>query len=226
MTYPRSLLRKAVRDYDVAAMANGLTGAVLMENAARGACDILMGLGASGPISIVCGKGNNAGDGFVMARLLGGMGMTVSVEMLVDPVELTGDASNAFRTLRHIAIPMKRADGKLLERLRRSEWIVDALLGTGTRGEIRPPFASAIKTVLDARRKVLAVDLPSGLDCDTGKPLGPTIRASHTATFVARKRGFDNPESEAYTGRVHVVPIGAGYLKGFESAEDPARVSL
>ena len=89
-----------------------------------------------------------------------------------------------------------------------SDWIVDALLGTGTQGTIREPFLSAITSINSAKRKVFAVDLPSGLDCDTGQALGTCVRADHTATFVARKIGFDIPGTTEWTGTVHVIDIG------------------
>jgi NAD(P)H-hydrate epimerase len=72
-----------------------------------------------------------------------------------------------------------------------------------------PPFDDLVATINDSEKPVLAVDIPSGLDCDTGEPLGPTVRATHTATFVAPKRGFLNPDSREWTGEVHVIDIGA-----------------
>jgi NAD(P)H-hydrate epimerase len=85
---------------------------------------------------------------------------------------------------------------------------VDALLGTGTQGAIREPFLSVIQAINDSSAKVLAVDLPSGMDCDTGQPLGACIQADVTATFVARKIGFDAPGASILTGAIHVVDIG------------------
>ncbi|MFO0947512.1 MAG: NAD(P)H-hydrate epimerase [Planctomycetota bacterium] len=208
-SFAPSLSRDEVRDYDRIAIERGIPGPVLMENAAGGASRLLLNLGAHGPVAIVCGKGNNAGDGFVMARLLHGHGLRVAVEMVGEPSELAGDAATAFAPLKSLGIPIFRMNGQTLSRLRQCQWIVDALLGTGTRGEIRSPFREAIEWIHEANRSVFAVDLPSGLDGDLGVPLGPTIQARHTATFVARKKGFDNPASQPYTGLVHVIPIGA-----------------
>lgn len=206
----RSLSRAEVRDYDRRAIAAGVPGIVLMENAGGGAARLLVSLGLSGPVGIVCGKGNNAGDGFVIARHLTDMGLSPHVFLLADPVELTGDAAVAFAPLLRLGIPCHPVADDLAARLAECAWVVDALLGTGTQGEVRPPFAAAIEGINRCGRPVLAVDLPSGLDCDTGLPLGPTVRATHTATFVARKLGFDNPASAPFTGRVHVLAIGAG----------------
>lgn len=210
MSFSRNLSRDDVRTYDRVAIERGIPGPVLMENAAGGAARLLMSLGARGPIAIVCGKGNNGGDGFVMARILAAHGFPVEIVLMGPSSELAGDAAIAFAPLRHLGIAISPVDDRLLQRLYRSEWIVDALLGTGTRGEIRPAFGQVIETINRARRSVFAIDLPSGLDCDSGVPLGPTVRARHTATFVARKQGFDHPASEAFTGKVHVIPIGAG----------------
>ena len=87
-------------------------------------------------------------------------------------------------------------------------WIVDALLGTGARGEPRPPLDAVIDQINAAGVPTLAVDLPSGLDCDTGQPARHTIRAAETCTFVALKRGLPAPGADSYTGTVHVLDIG------------------
>lgn len=206
--------RDEVRAFDAEAIAAGVPGIVLMENAALGAAELLLSLGVAGPVSIVCGKGNNGGDGFVMARRLAMAGKAVTVELVANPDELRGDAATAIAPLRRLGVPVHVFHSANVEsferRLARSEWIVDALLGTGAAGGVRPPVDAIIRAINDASRKVLAVDLPSGLDADTGQPLGPVIHAEATATFLARKRGFDNPTSKSYTGTVYVLPIGVG----------------
>jgi NAD(P)H-hydrate epimerase len=90
-----------------------------------------------------------------------------------------------------------------------AEWVVDALFGTGLSGPLRAPFDQVIAAINDGPAQVLAVDIPSGLDCDTGQPLGPTVRAHLTATFVAQKKGFAQPAAKAWLGNVHVLGIGA-----------------
>jgi NAD(P)H-hydrate epimerase len=89
-----------------------------------------------------------------------------------------------------------------------ADWVVDALFGTGLAGPIRKPFDQIITAINESPARVLAVDIPSGLDCDTGEPLGPTVKAHHTATFVAMKKGFANAEAKRWLGQVHVVDIG------------------
>jgi NAD(P)H-hydrate epimerase len=202
----RDVDRRAINDY-------GLIGLVLMENAGRNAAALLLQLGISGPVAICCGKGNNAGDGFVIARHLDNAGVNVAVLVAVPSNSLTGDAAVNFRVLQRAGVrieepPVEGLNSLWSQQVAKVDWIVDALLGTGTQGTLREPFLSAIATINASARKVFAVDLPSGMDCDTGQPLGDCVRANHTATFVARKPGFDAPAASKLTGEVHVIDIG------------------
>ncbi len=201
----REVDRRAIDDY-------GLPGLVLMENAGRNAASLLRELGIHGPVVICCGKGNNAGDGFVIARHLENGGCDVRVLLATPASSLTGDAVTNFAVLRRAGTPIVEAHADIATgwrgELARADWIVDALLGTGTQGTVREPFASAIAALNAANRNVLAVDLPSGLDCETGAVLGSCVRAQHTATFVARKPGFDLSSASEFTGAVHVLDIG------------------
>ncbi len=206
---PRPLTHELVRDVDRRAIDDyGMLGLVLMENAGRNSAELLRRLGISGRVSICCGKGNNGGDGFVIARHLENAGVNVRVLLCVPPSSLTGDAKVNLNILEkgQTAIVAPPFDWKT--ELAGSDWIVDALLGTGTQGVIREPFVAAITSINSAGSKVYAIDLPSGLDCDTGQPLGVCVRANHTATFVARKIGFEIPGTEEWTGTVHVIDIG------------------
>jgi NAD(P)H-hydrate epimerase len=215
----------------------GMSSLVLMENAGRGCVDVLERLGIGGRVVILCGKGNNAGDGFVIARHLAIRGHECRVILLCDPKELQGDAATNFAILQKSNVPIidvstsrvapvaptsvvqgqaalnTNADG-LPTLLTRSatgaDWVIDAMLGTGARGEPRPPFDTAIDwmNVRPANVRALAVDIPSGLDCDTGEPSAHTIRADHTCTFAAMKLGFTKPAAAPFTGAVHVCDIG------------------
>jgi NAD(P)H-hydrate epimerase len=208
-TVPQVLNREQVRDVDRRAIEQyGMLGLVLMENAGRNAAELLKSLGISGRVVVCCGKGNNGGDGFVIARHLENAGVDVRVLLCVDPSSLTGDARANFEILKRAKASMAVPPLDLKQELAHVDWIVDALLGTGTQGTLREPYISAVAAINDAHRKVFAVDLPSGLDCDTGLPLGCCVRADHTATFVARKPGFDAPGASQWTGRVHVLDIG------------------
>jgi len=211
-----ALSRVQVREFDRRAIEEyGVPGVVLMENAGRGAAALLRSLGASGPVAICCGKGNNGGDGFVIARHLDLRKIDVQVLLFCRPDELGGDAKINYEVLVKAAVPIvihadqHSSDDFLKSELSGADWIVDALFGTGLQGPVRPPIDRVIAAINDSGSKVFAVDIPSGLDCDTGEPLGATVRAQHTATFVAKKAGFLKPSATAWTGVVHVVDIGA-----------------
>jgi len=214
------LTREQVRDVDRIAISEyGMPGVVLMENAGRNTAALLQELGIQGRVVICCGKGNNAGDGFVIARHLENAGIDVRVLMCVPSDTLTGDAAINYRILERAGTPLVSPSVDWKQELASADWIVDALLGTGTQGTIREPFVSAINAINQSGRKVLAVDLPSGMDCDTGQPLGCCVRADQTATFVARKPGFDQPHAAQWTGEVHVIDIGVPHvlLRGLTS---------
>jgi NAD(P)H-hydrate epimerase len=204
----RAVDRRAIEEF-------GVPGVVLMENAGRGAAELLLALGIHGRVAICCGKGNNGGDGLVIARHLDNYGVPVSVLLFARPEELTGDAAINQRIVAASGLPLVVHAGSTvdLEAVRRelagAEWVVDALFGTGLTGTVRPPLDGVIAAINDSGSRVLAVDIPSGLDCDTGQPLGPTVRAHRTATFVAPKKGFAAPSARAWLGQVHVLPIGA-----------------
>ena len=217
------LSRKQVREVDRRAIAEyGMSGLVLMENAGRGATDVLCGLlrqdgRASGPVVLVCGKGNNGGDGFVMARHLDLRGVPVRVFLLADPKELTGDAAVNFAIIEKAGLAIEvfvntpgsgLAAGRFSEALKDAIFLVDAILGTGASGEPKSPYAEAIDSMNASGISIVAVDLPSGLDCDTGVAAQHTIRAKHTATFVAAKPGFFVDGAQQYVGQVHVCDIG------------------
>jgi NAD(P)H-hydrate epimerase len=202
----RQIDRRAIEDY-------GMSGLVLMENAGRGVADTMLALGVHGPVVICCGKGNNGGDGFVIARHLDNRGKAVSVLLFADPAELRGDAAANWYILERAGIKFETFDktvtaAQLKQHLADAGWIVDALLGTGAIGEPQPPYAAAIEAINTAVKKVLAVDLPSGLHCDTGAAASHTVVAEHTCTFVAAKPGFYKTGAAHFTGRVHVIDIG------------------
>jgi NAD(P)H-hydrate epimerase len=209
------LSRAEVRELDRRAIADfGVPGVVLMENAGRGAAELLVRLGIHGPIIVCCGKGNNGGDGFVIARHLDNLGLPVRVLLFCRPEELTGDAAINYQIIARGGVAIQihadhplRAE-PLRQELLSADWVVDALFGTGLSGMVRPPFDQIIAAVNDCPARVLAVDIPSGLDCDNGNRLGPTVRADHTVTFVAQKKGFANPAAREWLGQVHVVDIG------------------
>lgn len=207
----RALSREVDR---IAIERYGMSGLVLMENAGRGVADRLERQGIDGPVVICCGRGNNAGDGFVVARHLDLRGYSVRVLLWGEPEKLSGDAAANFHILRKTDIPIEvfvgpHDDDRMATCLADAQWLVDALLGTGAKGDPRPPFDAVIDAMNASRLPILAVDLPSGLDCDTGAASPHTIRARLTCTFVASKPGFHVPGADQYTGHVDVLDIGA-----------------
>lgn len=206
---PPILTRDQVRQLDRLAIEEyGMSGLVLMENAGRGTVDMLERLGIAGPVAILCGKGNNAGDGFVVARHLDIRGHACRVLLLSPPDGLAGDAATNFNILRKTDVPIDQWSQQTDPLADGVDWLVDAMLGTGARGEPRPPFDTAIDWMNKQTCQKLAVDVPSGLDCDTGRPAQHAVRADHTCTYAAMKIGFTQSGAETYTGQVHVCDIG------------------
>lgn len=206
--------RRQVREVDRRAIEEiGLPGIVLMENAGRGTAELLIQLGIDGPVVICVGKGNNGGDGSVIARHLLNRGYDVRLLLFCNPQDLRGDAAVNYRVLVASGVNGTiMADDLTLDsiqaELQDADWIVDGLLGTGTSGQLREPYPTVIEAINASAARVLSIDLPSGMDCDTGLPLGCCVRADHTATFVAPKQGFANVASKEFTGEVHVIDIG------------------
>jgi NAD(P)H-hydrate epimerase len=208
----RELDRRAAEEY-------GVPGVVLMENAGRGCAELLMRLNPDRkPTVILCGPGNNGGDGFVIARHLDNHGWPVHVVFAADRVPTRGDAAPNYRAAFLAGLLVGRVedglspDGMAFELVlgrKWKGWVVDALFGTGLSRPLDGMYAGLVAEMNGSGSPVLAVDIPSGLDCDTGEPLGPTVRATHTATFVAPKKGFLNPKARDWTGEVHVIDIGA-----------------
>lgn len=204
------LSRSQVRELDRRAIAElGLPGPVLMENAGRGAAELLASLGIHGRVLICSGKGNNGGDGFVIARHLANRGTDVRILIFARPEELTGDAGMNYQILQRAGMAITNGSVDVLEKeLPAAEWTVDALFGTGLTGPVRPPFDAIIDAINRKARRIFALDIPSGLNADSGEPMGPTIRALHTATFAALKKGFASPAAATYLGKVHLIDIG------------------
>ncbi|MBO0697958.1 MAG: NAD(P)H-hydrate epimerase [Zavarzinella sp.] len=211
---PFCLSRAEVRDLDRRAIHEyGVPGVVLMENAGRGAAELLLRLrNKREEVLILCGPGNNGGDGFVVARHLQNAGVDAGV-MYLGEKPPTGDAGIQYQIAKKANL-VGTFEGSSPDGLADfvtcvKGWIVDAMFGTGLTRALSSPYAEIVAAVNRGKQRVFAIDIPSGLDCDTGEPLGPTIRATHTATFVALKKGFLNPKAKAWLGEVHILDIGA-----------------
>ncbi len=185
----------------------GIPGAVLMNNAGAAVFDQIH----EGPVGVVCGKGNNGGDGFVVARLALLAGYETRLVLVARPEDIRGDAAMFMQVYQRLggviqATPDADAAAQAVRGLADCATLVDALLGTGTRGEVTGPIRAAI----DAWPQVhtIAVDVPSGMNADTGEPCGACVRADATVTFAFAKQGFTTPTAKAYLGALVVADIG------------------
>jgi NAD(P)H-hydrate epimerase len=208
------LTRSQVREIDRLSTAEfHIPGIVLMENASRGLADavgeelIALTGKPAGDILILCGGGNNGGDGLAAARHLHNRGNAVRIGLTTDPAKYHGDAGINWQIVQAMNLPTFDVSPAAVRSMR-GDLIVDAIFGTGLEKPPRDPFGAIVAAIEESRIPVLAVDLPSGLDCDTGQPLGAAVRARRTVTFVAEKAGFAYPDSKTYTGRVTVAEIG------------------
>ena len=207
------LTRAQVRRVDLICTERyGIPGIVLMENAARAlfATAVKM-LGTAGGrrVLIVCGGGNNGGDGYALARHLHNAGYDVLIAAAKPVSQLVGDAAINARICERMSLPIEPATPDLVESAP-ADLVVDALVGTGLDKAPSEDSAALMRAINQRREPVLAVDVPSGLDCDTGRPLGSPedcVRAERTVTFVAEKVGFAS--AREYTGDVIVGDIGA-----------------
>jgi len=216
---PMVMDRLQVRAFDTWAITQlGLPGVVLMENAGRGCAERLLARlsdPAASRVVVLCGPGNNGGDGYVTARHLANAGVHTETVICGDREHVRGDARVHLDVLERMGAVIRtwtmvglRAE-TVREVLSSADWVVDAFFGTGLTGPVRAGYDVVIEALNQMGKPVLAVDIPSGLDCDTGRPLGPTVRATLTVTFVAVKRGFVRaPDAAAYTGGVEVASIG------------------
>ena len=204
---------RLIRQIDAAAVQQlGIPGLLLMENAARGACEVLDASKPQGKIIILCGPGNNGGDGLCMARLLAANGIESDVYLVSGGKTLTNDAQSNFDFLQRSGIEVQagalESINIVVTGLTPDDWIVDALLGTGIHGTLLSPFHEIVDAVNQSAAQVLSIDVPSGLNADTGQPCGVAVRADVTVTFVATKAGFRFEHASPYLGRIEVRQIG------------------
>ncbi|MDP9037156.1 MAG: NAD(P)H-hydrate dehydratase [Myxococcota bacterium] len=214
------LSRAQMREFDTHAIERCcVSGALLMENAGRGATDVLVrewmnGDARSAEVAIVCGTGSNGGDGFVVARHLLARGAQPFVILAGDEVRMTGDARANFKAWRalgglvHSLDNAENASADAVGAIHRVDVIVDALFGTGLARPIDRGLAELVVAMNASPARRFAIDLPSGLDADTGQTLGVAVCADATATFAHPKLGLLTPNGSKLAGRVHVVDIG------------------
>jgi len=211
--------RNEVRAFDAWAINTvGIPGVVLMENAGRSCAELikekLQGI-AEPKVCIFCGTGNNGGDGYVIARHLANDGLKVYVVICGLREKIKGDAKINLDIIEKMGLRIEQldvTDDKLLAKVADfadgCDMLVDGLFGTGLTGRLSDEYVRLIEGINSLGLPIIAVDIPSGLDCDTGRPLGAAIKAAATVTFVALKKGLTLNNAASYTGRVFVASIG------------------
>lgn len=192
-----------------------MSGATLMERAGSGVVEAMgraAGSLAEKTVTVLCGKGNNGGDGFVVARLLRKQRAKVHVLLLARPSDLSGNAKAMHRRFLSVAgakaVSASPSTDTIRAALAQSDMIVDALLGTGLSASVSAPYRAAIEAINEASVPVVAVDLPSGIHADTGAVMGAAVRADMTVTFGLPKLGLYTGAGLDHAGRIEVVDIG------------------
>ena len=208
------LSRAEVRELDRRATAEAqIPSLELMERAGHGATELVVTrFPAARAVVVVCGTGNNGGDGFVVARKLRAHGKSAQVFLLGDAARLRGDALTNARALTDAGGAFTCVNGESLPELERAlasaDLVIDALFGTGLDRELVDLPRTGVEHINAAPAPKLALDLPSGIDADTGQPHGVAVRAAVTATFAAPKRGLFTPAGAEHAGEVRVVSLG------------------
>ncbi|MBN1586352.1 MAG: NAD(P)H-hydrate epimerase [Candidatus Omnitrophica bacterium] len=204
----QELDQRAVHEFKIPSL-------LLMENAGRAVAEEAAKLLKPMPrrcVCIVCGKGNNGADGMVAARHLANAGVRVYILVAAAPGRFRGDARVQWRIVQAMGLSAERIGlrgnfNALERRLEQCDLVVDALLGTGISGRLKPPYLEIIERVNSSRKPVLAVDVPSGLDATTGKLMGPCVRARRTVTFACPKTGLLKGEGPKHSGKIVVAGI-------------------
>lgn len=192
----------------------GISGFRLMSSAGRAAFELLRGLWPeASSLHVFCGTGNNGGDGYIVAALAQAGGIPVSVYQLGEASRISGDALTArnHALAEGVEVLPLQAGERLGEGAAGAKVdggiIVDALLGTGLRGEVRADAAAAIDTINASALPVLSIDIPSGLCSDSGSVLGCAVRADHSITFIGIKRGLLTGEAPSYVGTLSFTDL-------------------
>ncbi len=192
----------------------GIPSCVLMENAGyRASREIIKVLArVQDPfVCVVCGSGNNGGDGFVAARHIFDQGISTKVFLVGKISKLKKDPEINYRVLKKIKCPLKVVHGltpEILKDLQRASLIVDAIFGIGLTRPVQEPLKSVIDAINRSKKKVLALDVPSGLDATTGEVFGACVKASQTITFAVMKKGLLKNDGPAHAGKITIVDIG------------------
>lgn len=220
------MTRDEVRAFDSWAIDElGVPGVVLMENAGRSCAELIrekLAHIARPRVCIFCGTGNNGGDGYVIARHLVNNDFQVDVVIVGERSKVRGDAKTNLDILERMGQPVEQLNlddpdisGKVTAFAAGADMLVDAIFGTGLAGQLSDEYKRLIESINTASCPVLAVDIPSGLDCNSGRCLGAGVKADYTVTFVAVKTGFTCVDTASkYTGEVFIASIGVLPCRG------------
>ncbi len=202
----KELDRKTIEDFGVPSLC-------LMENAGRIAAEVVLSSlrermkpeNNTTEVSVFCGTGNNGGDGFVAARYLKRQGLRVEIYIVGEESGIKGDAGINFKAAKNVGIEIKEArDSSEL----RSDMMLDAIFGVGLKGEMKGRAKTVINMINENTAPVISVDVPSGLDADTGEVACVAVKAEKTVTMHCAKKGFFLGKGPEYTGEIVVADIG------------------
>lgn len=194
----REMDRIAIEEYKIPSLE-------LMENAATTVCDVILkDYACAKTVAILCGYGNNGGDGIALARLLQDKGIHVLPYLFGDTEKMTNDAKAMYQKMQFIGLEFIPFDGHLPD----CDLIVDALFGVGLTRPVEGAFKNAIESANQSNAPVIACDIPSGISADTGEILGCAIKAHSTVTFSCLKPGLITEPGKTYSGKIYVADIG------------------
>ena len=198
---------------DAAAIAGGIPGTQLMEVAGRAVAAAVAVHHRRRPVAVVCGPGNNGGDGYAVGRHVANEGIEVQLVRAAGPAETCPDAVANYRICRKMGLSILDAEEpsgleSAIAAIGRATAIVDGLLGSGSRGAPRGTMTALMEAANRASSVRIAIDIPTGLQADSGEVFEPCFRAGTTVTLLAPKLGFSNPVAQSVLGRVVIAGIG------------------
>lgn len=206
MTVKRLYSRESVRAIDQLVISRGTLGYSLMQRAGQAAFDVLISIWPqTTKVLIFCGTGNNAGDGYVVAQLLLAAGISVDVVQVGNADKFTGDALTAYANFLRTGVKLLQWDKSCHYE---AQIIIDALFGTGLNSQLQNDYFDVVTYINQQHLPVLALDIPSGLDANTGMPLGIAVHADVTVTFIAYKIGLFMGDAKQYCGKVILDELG------------------
>ena len=202
----RKIEESAIRDF-------GMPSLLLMENAGRNISEVIRGKFKPCKVLLMIGKGNNGGDGLVVARYLDNLGFQTQILLLADPVTLKSDPLLNLRIVRKMCLPITyvpqtSTETELLGYCMGSDLVVDALFGVGIHSPLTGVNESAVRAMTNCGKPVISIDIPSGLDADTGEVHGVAVKATMTLTLAIKKRGLCLGKGSAYAGEIDVIDLG------------------